>query len=34
LIGTRGRAYLEQGFPKLDTIKSATLVSAAPPASK
>jgi peptidyl-prolyl cis-trans isomerase A (cyclophilin A) len=36
LIGTRGRAYLEKGFPKLDSIKTATLVSAAakPPASK
>jgi peptidyl-prolyl cis-trans isomerase A (cyclophilin A) len=30
LIGTRGRPYLEQSFPKLDTIKSATLVPAAP----
>jgi len=30
LIGARGRAYLEQTFPKLDTIKSATLVTAAP----
>jgi peptidyl-prolyl cis-trans isomerase A (cyclophilin A) len=38
LIGTRGRTYLEQNFPHLDTIKSATLVTAAaapaPPASK
>jgi peptidyl-prolyl cis-trans isomerase A (cyclophilin A) len=36
LIGARGRAYLEQSFSKLDTIKSATLVPAAPktPASK
>jgi peptidyl-prolyl cis-trans isomerase A (cyclophilin A) len=36
LIGTRGRAYLEQMFPKLDTIKSATLVPVEPkaPASK
>lgn len=36
LIGTRGRAYLEQSFSKLDTIKSATLVPAAPtpPVSK
>jgi peptidyl-prolyl cis-trans isomerase A (cyclophilin A) len=34
LIGTRGRAYLEQNFSKLDTIKSATLVPAAPPANK
>jgi peptidyl-prolyl cis-trans isomerase A (cyclophilin A) len=30
LIGTRGRAYLEQSFSKLDTIKTATLVPAAP----
>jgi peptidyl-prolyl cis-trans isomerase A (cyclophilin A) len=30
LIGTQGRAYLEKMFPKLDTIKSATLVPAAP----
>ena len=28
LIGNRGRAYLEKGFPKLDTIRSATLVPA------
>jgi peptidyl-prolyl cis-trans isomerase A (cyclophilin A) len=36
LIGTRGRAYLEQSFSKLDTIKTATLVPAAPkpPAGK
>jgi peptidyl-prolyl cis-trans isomerase A (cyclophilin A) len=36
LIGTRGRAYLEQSFSKLDTIETATLVPAAPkpPASK
>jgi peptidyl-prolyl cis-trans isomerase A (cyclophilin A) len=36
LIGTRGRAYLQQNFPHLDTIKSATLVTAAPatPATK
>jgi peptidyl-prolyl cis-trans isomerase A (cyclophilin A) len=36
LIATRGRTYLEQNFPHLDTIKSATLVTAAPtpPASK
>jgi peptidyl-prolyl cis-trans isomerase A (cyclophilin A) len=36
LIGTRGRAYLQQNFPHLDTIKSATFVTAAPatPASK
>jgi peptidyl-prolyl cis-trans isomerase A (cyclophilin A) len=30
LIGTQGRAYLEKMFPKLDTIKSATLLPAAP----
>ena len=29
LIGDRGRAYLEKGFPKLDTIRSATIVPAA-----
>jgi peptidyl-prolyl cis-trans isomerase A (cyclophilin A) len=29
LIGSRGRAYLEKGFPKLDSIRSATLVPAA-----
>ena len=29
LISTRGRAYLEKGFPKLDSIRSATLVPAA-----
>jgi peptidyl-prolyl cis-trans isomerase A (cyclophilin A) len=29
LIGTRGREYLEKSFPKLDTIRSATLVPAA-----
>ena len=36
LIGTRGRAYLQQNFPHLDTIKSATIVTGAPatPASK
>jgi peptidyl-prolyl cis-trans isomerase A (cyclophilin A) len=28
LIGNRGRAYLEKSFPKLDTIRSATLVPA------
>ena len=28
-IGNRGRAYLEKNFPKLDSIKSATLVPAA-----
>jgi len=33
LISTRGRAYLEKSFPKLDSIRSATLVpAAAPPA--
>jgi peptidyl-prolyl cis-trans isomerase A (cyclophilin A) len=30
LIGNRGRAYLEQMFPKLDTIKTASLVPGAP----
>jgi peptidyl-prolyl cis-trans isomerase A (cyclophilin A) len=36
LIGTRGRAYLAQMFPKLDSIKTASLVPAAsnPPAGK
>lgn len=36
LISTRGRAYLEKGFPKLDSIRSATLVpaSAAPAPAK
>jgi peptidyl-prolyl cis-trans isomerase A (cyclophilin A) len=36
LIGNRGRSYLQQNFPKLDSIKTATLVPAAPkqPASK
>ena len=34
LVGTRGKSYLEQGFPKLDTIKSATVVASAAPASK
>ncbi len=29
LITSRGRAYLEKGFPKLDSIRSATLVPAA-----
>jgi len=29
LISTRGRAYLEKSFPKLDSIRSATLVPAA-----
>jgi peptidyl-prolyl cis-trans isomerase A (cyclophilin A) len=29
LIGDRGRTYLEKGFPKLDTIRSATIVPAA-----
>ena len=28
LIGSRGHAYLEKGFPKLDVIKTATLVTA------
>ncbi len=30
LVGSRGRAYLEKGFPKLDSIRSATLMPAAP----
>jgi peptidyl-prolyl cis-trans isomerase A (cyclophilin A) len=36
LIQSRGRAYLEQGFPKLDSVKTAVVVpSAAPgPAAK
>jgi peptidyl-prolyl cis-trans isomerase A (cyclophilin A) len=36
LIGNRGRSYLTQNFPKLDTIKTATLIPAAPkaPAAK
>jgi peptidyl-prolyl cis-trans isomerase A (cyclophilin A) len=38
LIGNRGRAYLEKSFPKLDSIRSATLVpeaaAAAPAAAK
>jgi peptidyl-prolyl cis-trans isomerase A (cyclophilin A) len=36
LVGTRGRSYLEKNFPKLDSIKTATLVPAAAkqPASK
>jgi peptidyl-prolyl cis-trans isomerase A (cyclophilin A) len=36
LIGSRGHTYLEKGFPKLDTIKTATVVTAAaaPPAAK
>jgi peptidyl-prolyl cis-trans isomerase A (cyclophilin A) len=29
LIGSRGRAYLEKSFPKLDSIRSATLVPVA-----
>ncbi len=35
-IGNRGHVYLEQSFPKLDSIKTATIVTApaAPPASK
>jgi peptidyl-prolyl cis-trans isomerase A (cyclophilin A) len=31
LVSSRGRAYLEKGFPKLDSIRSATLVPAAAP---
>lgn len=36
MIGNRGRAYLEKGFPKLDTVKTATLAmpAANPPAAK
>jgi peptidyl-prolyl cis-trans isomerase A (cyclophilin A) len=35
-IGNRGRAYLDQSFPKLDKIKTATIVpsDSAAPASK
>jgi peptidyl-prolyl cis-trans isomerase A (cyclophilin A) len=35
-VGNLGHTYLEKNFPKLDTIKTATLVppAAAPPASK
>jgi peptidyl-prolyl cis-trans isomerase A (cyclophilin A) len=35
-VGNRGHVYLEQNFPKLDTIKTASLVTApaTPPASK
>lgn len=29
LVGTRGRAYLEKDFPKLDSVKTAALVVAA-----
>jgi peptidyl-prolyl cis-trans isomerase A (cyclophilin A) len=33
LITSRGQAYLEKGFPRLDSVRSATLVpAAAPPA--
>ena len=36
LLGNRGRSYLDEKFPKLDSIKTATLVAAAAktPASK
>jgi peptidyl-prolyl cis-trans isomerase A (cyclophilin A) len=36
LVGKRGRAYLEKSFPKLDAIKTATIVTpaAAMPATK
>jgi peptidyl-prolyl cis-trans isomerase A (cyclophilin A) len=30
MVGNRGHAYLEKSFPKLDVIKTATLVTAAP----
>ena len=30
LIGARGRAYLEKNFPKLDSIRTASIVPAAP----
>ncbi len=33
LIGTRGHLYLEKNFPKLDIIKSATIVPAGAPAA-
>jgi len=33
LVGSRGRAYLEQSFPKLDSVKTASLVPAAAPAT-
>lgn len=33
LVQSRGSAYLEKEFPKLDTIKSATLVAPAPAAT-
>jgi peptidyl-prolyl cis-trans isomerase A (cyclophilin A) len=33
LIGTRGHLYLEKNFPKLDIIKTATIVPAAAPAA-
>ena len=32
LVGQRGRAYLEKSFPKLDVIRTATIVPAAAPA--
>ncbi len=34
LVQSRGSAYLEKEFPKLDTIRSATLLPPAPPAAK
>jgi peptidyl-prolyl cis-trans isomerase A (cyclophilin A) len=34
MIGNRGHVYLEKSFPKLDVIKTATLVTAAAPATK
>lgn len=30
LIGARGRAYLEKNFPKLDSVRTASIVPAAP----
>ena len=33
MITQRGRAYLEKGFPKLDSIRSATIVTAAAPSA-
>jgi len=33
-ISKQGKPYLDKGWPKLDSIKTATLVGAAPPAAK